>query len=89
MALQMDIIPISKGPFCCSNAEDGIALADDRLRAELAAKYPGCSKRIAARRKFMQEELGIKLHDSVLPLSNIPAWLPPFALDRETVLTRK
>jgi hypothetical protein len=89
MALQMDIIPISKGPFCCSNAEDGIALADDKLRAELAAKYPACSKRISARRKFMQEELGIKLHDSVLPLGNIPAWLPPFALDRETVLARK
>ena len=37
MALQMDIIPVSQGPFCCNNAEDGVLLADDSLR-ERAAK---------------------------------------------------
>jgi len=80
MALQSDIIPVSAGPFCCSNAEDGIALADDELCAQLAARHPGCWRRIAARRQFMCEALGIKLHDSVLPLSNTPAWLIPYAL---------
>ena len=29
----------------------------------------------------MREALGIELHEDVLPLSNIPAWLPPFLLD--------
>jgi hypothetical protein len=29
----------------------------------------------------MQYVLGIKLDDSVLPLSNIAGWLPPWALD--------
>ncbi len=79
MALQSDIIPISAGPFCCSNAEDGIALADEILRAEIAARHPDCWKRITARRRFMGESLGIKLHESVLPLGNMPGWLSPYA----------
>jgi len=86
MALQSDIIPVSAGPFCCSNAEDGIALADEKLRAELASRHPECWQRITGRRKFMREALGIKLHDSVLPLSNTPAWLTPYALSQEQVL---
>jgi Xaa-Pro aminopeptidase len=80
MALQSDIIPVAAGPFCCSNAEDGIVLADEKLRAEIAARHPECWQRIAARRRFMREALGIRLHDSVLPLSNTPAWLAPYAL---------
>ena len=80
MALQSDIIPVSAGPFCCSNAEDGIALADEKLRAQIAARYPDCWKRIEARRYFIHEKLGIRLHESVLPLSNTPAWLAPYAL---------
>jgi hypothetical protein len=40
------------------------------------------------RRQFMSEKLGIRLHESVLPLSNTPAWLPPYALDLDTILTR-
>ncbi len=81
MALQMDIIPISQGPFCCVNAEDGIALADADLRDELRARYPALAARIQARRAFMQDALGITLDASVLPLSNLAAWFPPFALD--------
>ena len=34
-ALQMDIIPISRGPFCCANAEDTVVLADESLRDQL------------------------------------------------------
>jgi hypothetical protein len=86
MALQSDIIPVSAGPFCCSNAEDGVALADEGLRAELAARHPDCWRRIAARRQFMREALGIKLHDSVLPLSNTPGWLAPYALEPKLAL---
>jgi Xaa-Pro aminopeptidase len=89
MALQLDIIPISAGPFCCTNAEDGVALADDKLRGELAARHPDCWRRITARRQFMRDALGINLHDSVLPLSNTPAWLPPYALASKQVLRAK
>ncbi|MBA2482507.1 MAG: aminopeptidase P family N-terminal domain-containing protein [Planctomycetes bacterium] len=80
-AVQMDIIPASRGPACGINGEDGIALADATLRAELAARYPSTWARIQKRRSFMTGTLGIRLDDSVLPLSNCPAWLPPYALD--------
>ncbi|MDP6608121.1 MAG: hypothetical protein QF463_03560 [Vicinamibacterales bacterium] len=86
VALQMDIIPVSNGPFCYANVEDGIVLADDALRAELAGRHPAAWKRIDARRTFMTDALGIALDVSVLPLSNMPAWLPPYALDLDHAL---
>lgn len=89
MALQMDIIPVSKGPFVYSNAEDGVIIADDKLRSALASGYPACWSRIQARRKFMAEAIGIKLDESVLPMSNIPAWLPPYALSLDKVFVRR
>ena len=41
MALQVDIIPATGTPWFTSNIEDGIALADEALREEIAARYPG------------------------------------------------
>jgi hypothetical protein len=35
----------------------------------------------------MSEALGIDLHPDVLPFSNIPAYLPPFLLRPDLVLT--
>jgi len=87
MALQMDIIPISRGPLCCSNAEDGIVLADADLRKVLADRYPDLWARTQARRAFMQSALGIELHESVLPTSNLPAYLPPYVMDMDSALT--
>lgn len=86
MVLQSDIIPVSAGPFCYLNAEDGIALADASLRAELAQRHPRCWARMLARRQFMIEALGIPLDESVLPLSNTPGWLAPYILEAENVL---
>jgi hypothetical protein len=80
MAMQVDIIPATGTEYFTTNIEDGIALADDALRAELAARYPAAWGRILARRRFMREALGIDLHPDVLPFSNIPAFLPPFGL---------
>jgi hypothetical protein len=88
MMLQMDIIPVSVGPFCCANAEDGIVLADKGLREELATEFPGMWRRMQARRQFMSEKLGVGFHESVLPVSNIPGWLPLYALSPDTVLTK-
>ena len=87
MALQVDIIPATGTDYFTTNIEDGIALADDDLRAELSARYPDAWRRIEARRAFMKEELGIGLHADVLPLSNIPAYLPPFLLRPDHVMT--
>jgi hypothetical protein len=86
MALQVDIIPATGTDYFTTNIEDGIALAGQALRAAFAASYPDAWARIEARRHFMRDSLGIDLHEDVLPLSNIPAYLPPFLLRPEQVM---
>lgn len=88
-ALQADIIPVSRGPFCCVDAEDGLVLADETLRAQLAARHPECWKRIETRRSFMSEVLGISLHETVLPLGNTSGWLAPYALEPNRALVQR
>jgi hypothetical protein len=87
MALQVDIIPATGSDYFTTNIEDGIALADSSLRAALATAYPDAWARIQARRRFMADELGIALHPDVLPFSNIPAYLPPFLLRPDRVMS--
>ena len=87
MAFQADIIPATGTPYFTTNIEDGLALADQSLRDAFAAGFPGAWDRIQARRRFMRESLGIDLHPDVLPFSNIPAWLPPFILRPDRVMT--
>jgi Xaa-Pro aminopeptidase len=87
MAFQVDIIPATGTPYFTTNIEDGIALADASLRAAFAAAYPDGWARIEARRAFMADVLGIELHPDVLPFSNIPAYLPPFLLRPDRVMT--
>jgi hypothetical protein len=85
--LQVDVIPATGTPYFTTNIEDGVALADPSLRAELATRYPDMWTRIRRRRDFMSEQLGIQLPEDVLPFSNIPAWLPPFILDTSRAMT--
>jgi hypothetical protein len=87
MALQCDIIPtpVPDGRFI--NCEDTIVLADDALQQELQREQPEVWRRIEARRAFMCEELGLQPGRDVLPLSTIPAYLPPFWLDDTLVCT--
>jgi hypothetical protein len=80
MAFQVDVIPATGTPYFTTNIEDGIALADAALRAELAERFPDAWERILRRRAFMADQLGIELHPDVLPFSNLPAVLPPFLL---------
>jgi Xaa-Pro aminopeptidase len=87
MAFQVDIIPATGTPYFTTNIEDGIALADESLRKDLADRHPDAWSRIQARRRFMREALGIDLHPDVLPFSNIPAYLPPFLLRVDRVMT--
>lgn len=81
MALQCDIIPTPPAPYAPSNVEDGLALADEPLRAELARKHPASWARIEQRRRFMTESLGLRLQPEVLPFSNWPAVLTPYLLE--------
>jgi hypothetical protein len=87
MALQADIIPATGTDYFTTNIEDGVALADNALRDELAARFPAMWARIQARRAFMRDALGIDLHPDVLPFSNIPAYLPPFLLRPDRAMT--
>ncbi|MGI8518706.1 MAG: aminopeptidase P family N-terminal domain-containing protein [Acidimicrobiia bacterium] len=86
MAMQVDIIPATGTDYFTTNIEDGIVLADQELRRRWASEHPESWSRIEARREFMRDVLGIDVHDDVLPLSNIPAYLPPFLLSPEQVM---
>jgi hypothetical protein len=89
MALQCDIIPATGTDYFTSNIEDGIALADEKLRTALAAKFPEMWGRVEKRRAFMQEVLGIKLKPEILPFSNIAGWLPPYWLSPELAMAMR
>jgi hypothetical protein len=80
MMLQADVIPSTGTDYYTTNIEDGVVLADGRLRDTLARDYPEAWKRIQARRAFMHDALRIRLRPEVLPMSNIPAYLPPYLL---------
>jgi hypothetical protein len=87
MALQVDVIPATGTDYFTTNIEDGIALADAALRDAFVSRYPKAWERIQARRRFMDDALGIRLHPDVLPFSNIPAYLPPFLLRPDHAMT--
>jgi hypothetical protein len=87
MALQVDIIPATGGPYFTINMEDGIALLDEAGRAQFAERHPGAWQRVSARRAFMEENLGIRLRPEVLPFSNLASHLPPFWLSPSLAVT--
>jgi Xaa-Pro aminopeptidase len=87
MTFQVDVIPATGTDYFTTNIEDGVVLADAALRAELATRYPDAWARIERRRAFMSGVLGIELHRDVLPLSNLPAVLPPFLLRPDRAMT--
>lgn len=88
-AIQIDIIPAVGAPYHSANIEDGIALLDERGRAELAERYPGLDRRIARRRDFMADVLGIRLRPEVLPLSNLAGALQPYLLSPRLMMTKR
>ena len=87
-ALQCDIIPATGTPYFTVNIEDGIALLDERGRAEFGDRHPQAWQRIEARRAFMADRVGIRLKPEVLPFSNLQGDLPPFILAPARVLVR-
>lgn len=87
MAIQVDIIPVSKGPFCYVNLEDGIALADEDLRKRLTQLDPALMQRVDRRRSYMINVLGYDLDDCILPLGNTSGWLAPYVTNLLHALT--
>ena len=88
-AVQCDIIPSGTGAYFSSNMEEGVVLLDEEGRAAFRERYPGAWSRMEARRAFMADVIGIELKPEVLPLSNIPAYLPPLLLSPGRALTRR
>lgn len=84
--IQMDIIPVPSGEYHTCNVEDTIAIVGEAGREALREKYPAVWQRISDRRSFMINVLGIQLKPEVLPFSNMPGCLQPFALDRGQAL---
>jgi Creatinase/Prolidase N-terminal domain len=87
-ALQCDIIPPAVDDYFTANIEEGVVLLDADGRDALRERYPDAWARIEARRAFMADNIGIRLKPEILPLSNIPTYLPPFMLSPTRVLTR-
>jgi hypothetical protein len=88
MPFQVDIIPTPMRAGWALNCEDGVVFADTALRAELKACHPAVVERIEARRKFIRDELGLPIKESILPLSSTPLCLPPFWLAPGRLLAR-
>jgi len=88
MYMQADIIPRSPVYGSC-RMEEGIVIADCTLQENLRRQYPDVYERCIKRRNFMSGELGFFLPDEVLPLSNIPAIVPPFFLNYRQILCLK
>jgi len=88
MYFQVDVIPESKN-YYSTRMEDGIIIADSVLQNELKNDYPEVYRRCMKRRNFMINELGFELPDEILPLSNIPAIVPPFFLNPGMIFSFK
>ena len=88
MYWQADIFPTLRTAHYGAFAEDGVAVADSHLRADLARRYPAMWERIEARRRFLTHELGFDVSDELLPFSNIQAAVMPFILSPNSCLVR-
>lgn len=82
--LQVDIIASNSAPVRTAICEDTVIVAGPELRAQLEKEYPEVYARIQARRKAM-DEIGIKLHEDVLPMSNLNGAMFPFLLNLDLV----
>ncbi len=85
MMLQIDIIPSVPG-YGGVSAESTIALADEKLREEIAQEYPDLWKRMQHRREYIEQVLGIPLPEDVLPMCSTVAYMRPYMLRKDAAL---
>ncbi len=83
--LQCDIIASGTNPTKKAICEDGIIIADEKLRKELEKEYPEIYTKIMKRQKMMREVLGINIRDEVLPMSNLCGVYWPFMMDKSKI----
>jgi hypothetical protein len=86
MLIQTDVIP-SSPVYYSTRMEEGYALADEALQAELAERYPAVLARCQARQRFLRETIGIPIGDELLPLADLAGLMPPYLLEPQLVFT--
>lgn len=88
MAMQCDVIP-GHPVYGSTRMEDGYVLADEGLRADLAARFPAVAERIARRQAFMRETIGLEVPDSLLPLADTCGVIAPWLFNpRQLIVLR-
>lgn len=85
MLLQSDIIPSVEG-YGGVSAESTICIADIKLREKIKEQYPEMYQRMMKRRKYIIENLGIQLHEDVLPMCSTLAYMRPFMLSKQAII---
>ncbi|RUX94623.1 MULTISPECIES: M24 family metallopeptidase [unclassified Mesorhizobium] len=88
MHFQVDVIPTPIAVGWALNCEDAVVFADAPLRSQIEVKHPSTFKRIAARRDFMKNVIGVELRADILPLSSTPLYFAPFWLKSDNILVR-
>jgi hypothetical protein len=86
--LQCDIIASGSDPARCAICEDTVVIADNELRKRLKEEYPEVYARVINRQKMMRSILGIKIDDSVLPMSNLNGVYFPFMLNTGKIFSK-
>lgn len=88
MLLQVDLIPSVAG-YQGTSTEECVLLADLELQEALQQDYPQLWQRIIQRRNYIIDILGIEIHPTILPMSNLVGYLPPFLLAKGSAMTWK
>jgi Xaa-Pro aminopeptidase len=89
MYWQADFFAGTSTPHFGAFAEDGVVVADARLRQQIQRRWPAAWKRFQARRRFMIEQLGFSISEELLPMSNFPAAVIPYFLASDHCLASR
>ena len=89
MAFQCDYTVNVQDPFMSAHIEDGLVIADEKLREEIKVISPTCYKRIVARQNFVRDVLNINISDEVLPLSDLTCVCFPYMADVSIILAKE
>ena len=67
MYWQADFFGATASPHFGAFAEDGVVVADARLRRQIQKRWPAAWKRFQSRRRFMIEQLGFSIGENCCP----------------------
>lgn len=88
MIFQIDIIPSKEG-MAGTCAESTVVFADEELKKDIQKDYPELWERMQNRKKYIEENLNIKLSEDILPMCSSVAYLRPYLLNKKYALKCK